>query len=250
MTGGPTFRDHFACAAPDYARFRPRYPAGLFAWLAAAAPTMHRAWDCGTGSGQAAVALAAHAGLVIASDASASQLAHAERHARVRYLACTAERSALASRSVGLVTVAQALHWFDAPAFFEEARRVLVPGGVIAAWTYGDFTLGAPLDDAARPFMTRVRPYWPHEREQVEQGYRGIDFPVRELEPPPFSLAQEWTLPELLGYVGTWSAVLRYREARGDDPVALLWRDLGAAWGPPETRRIVRWPLRVRAGHT
>jgi hypothetical protein len=52
------FTDHFGSVAGAYAHYRPTYPAPLFAWLAAVAPARQRAWDCATGTGQAAVALA------------------------------------------------------------------------------------------------------------------------------------------------------------------------------------------------
>jgi len=52
-----SFTDHFATVAADYATFRPRYPAELFAWLAATAPRTGLAWDCATGSGQGVDAL-------------------------------------------------------------------------------------------------------------------------------------------------------------------------------------------------
>ena len=101
-----SFKDHFSAQATDYARFRPDYPAGLFAWLAGIAPMRDTAWDCGTGSGQAAVGLAAHFRHVIATDPSRRQPDHAEPHPRVEYRQASAEVSLLDTASVDLVTVA------------------------------------------------------------------------------------------------------------------------------------------------
>ena len=115
---GEPFSDHFASVSGAYANFRPTYPPPLFDWLAAVAPTRRRVWDCATGTGQAAVALAAHFSEVVASDASASQLAAASPHPRVHYRLAAAENSGLEADSLDLVTVAQALHWFDRPRFF------------------------------------------------------------------------------------------------------------------------------------
>jgi len=56
--GGMTFKDHFSKQAADYAKFRPGYPQELFDYLGSIAPTRQLAWDCATGSGQAAVGLA------------------------------------------------------------------------------------------------------------------------------------------------------------------------------------------------
>lgn len=250
-------RDHFSHGAAAYAAFRPRYPAALFAWLAAHAPAWgrtghpaHRAWDCATGSGQAAIGLAEQFGLVVASDASAAQLAQALPHPRVRYLACSAERSALAGESVALVTVAQALHWLELDAFYAEARRVLVPGGLLAAWCYGLLRMEGEIGAVVRQFATAtVGPFWPPERALVDAGYAGLPFPFAEIDAPALELEQAWSLNELVGYLGTWSAVRGYRQARGDDPLVPLAGELRPLWGEAEGRRQVRWPVRVRAGY-
>lgn len=245
----PGFRDHFASAATDYAAFRPRYPAALFAALAECAPGRRMAWDCATGSGQAAIGLAEHFEQVVATDASAAQLSAALAHARVRYREAPADASGLPPRSVELVTVAQALHWLDRPGFYAEARRVLAPNGVVAAWCYGLLELGAGLDEPIRAFYERtVGPYWPPERALVDSGYRTVDFPFAEVTLPRVAMEAELTLAELGGYLGTWSAVLRYRSAKGHDPVAPLLDRLRSAWGGPEVRRTARWPLTIRAG--
>ena len=246
----PEFRDRFASAAPAYAAFRPRYPAALFAALADHAPARHAAWDCATGSGQAAIGLAEHFALVEATDASAAQLAAARPHPRVRYRQAPADASGLTPQSVELVTVAQALHWLDRPAFYAEARRVLAPGGLVAVWCYGLVELGPGLDQPIRAFYERtVGPYWPPERALVDSAYRTIDFPFAELVLPPITMEAELTLAELGGYLGTWSAVLGYRAARGHDPVAPLLGSLQVEWGGRERRRTARWPLALRAGH-
>jgi SAM-dependent methyltransferase len=244
MTG---FSDHFSAAAPSYATYRPHYPAALFRWLADQTVERGRAWDCGTGNGQAAVALAAHFREVIATDPSVAQLAHAERTAGVHYAAMTAERAAIADLSVDLVTVAQALHWFDRSAFYREVARVLRPGGILTAWSYGLITLGKDLDSHIdRFYHETVGDYWPSERSLVDTGYAGIEFPFAEENAPVFEMQAEWSLPQLAGYVSTWSAVRRYRTARGEDPVSGLVRELRPGWGRPESVRTVRWPLILR----
>ena len=243
------FHDHFSSAAPEYRAYRPRYPASLFEALAAAAPHRRLAWDCATGSGQAAVALAAHFDAVVATDASERQLAAVELHPRVRYARAPAEASGLPGGSVALITVAQALHWFDRPAFFAEVRRVGSPGGLLAAWCYGLMEIDPAVDPLVLRFYgDTVGPYWPPERALVESGYRNIDFPFEEIVLPPAHMEARWTLGELCGYLGTWSATLRYRSATGSDPVPGLKESLAPIWGDPSVRRPVRWPLAVRAG--
>ena len=144
------FKDHFSSQATDYARFRPNYPAELFAWLAGIAPSRDTAWDCGTGSGQAAIGLAAHFARVFATDPSRKQLEHAEPHPRIDYRLAPAEVRLLDTASIDLVTVAQAIHWFDLDKFYAEAKRVLKPGGIIAAWTYTLLDVEAGVDTLDR----------------------------------------------------------------------------------------------------
>jgi SAM-dependent methyltransferase len=243
------FADHFSRAAGEYASFRPRYPEPLFGWLAEQVPDRHRAWDCATGSGQAALALAPYFREVVASDASLAQLRHAARAGAVRYAAMTAERPALADDSFSLVTVAQALHWFDRAAFFAEVHRVLVRGGLFAAWRYGLASIDPEVDAVVGRFYSEtVGPYWPPERALVESGYSQLEFPFEELASPRFVMEADWTLSQLAGYLSTWSAVSRYRAERREDPVPALARELERVWPSAAEPRIVRWPLEVRVG--
>ena len=244
--------DHFSRRAADYAAFRPTYPPELFAWLARLTPARRAAWDCATGSGQAAIGLADHFAHVEATDASASQIAHGRPHPRVSYRQAPAEASGLADDSVQLVAVAQALHWLDVDAFYAEAERVLVPGGVLATWSYGSASLDDPALSAL--FATfeheTMGPWWPPERRHILEAYRTIPFPFREVAPPAVTLRRDWTLDELVGYVSSWSAVDRYLRESGDDPVSELRARLATRWGDPARRRAVRWPLALRVGLT
>jgi len=242
--------NHFSGVAQSYARYRPSYPAELFAALARVAPGHRAAWDCATGTGQAATGLATHFARVVATDLSPPLLHAAPRHARVRYVAARAEASPLAGGWADLVTVAQALHWFDRPAFYDEARRVLAPDGVLAVWTYDTVRLEPPgLDEAVRRlYRDRVGQYWPAERALVETGYRSLPFPFAPIAAPRVAMTAQWSLAELLGYLRTWSAVERFRAARGVDPVALAEPEIVAAWPTDRERVAARWPLTVRLG--
>lgn len=250
MTQPTAFKDHFSGHADDYARYRPRYPEALFAWLAAAAPGRGRAWDCGTGNGQCALGLAAHFAEVVATDPSEEQVRNAFAHPRVAYRVAPAEAPGLEDASVDLVAVAQAMHWFDLPRFFAQAQRVLRPGGVLAAWCYALMSVSPEVDRVIHRFyFDTIGPYWPPERAMVEDEYRSLRLPAgfEDVEAPPFATEQAWTLDELLGYLGTWSASRRYAAARGEDPVAALAPELAAAWeGDPATPRTVRWLLHPR----
>ena len=246
MTG---FKDHFSSASGGYAAYRPDYPAALFAWLASLCAERDTAWDCATGSGQAARGLAAHFGRVVATDASAEQIRHAEAHPAIDYRVAPAEASGLAARSVDLATVAQAAHWFDLPRFYAEAARVLKPGSVLALWGYGRMVLPDEMDAPFRRFYGQtVGPYWPPERALIDDAYRSLAFPFAEIPSPALFIEVEWTLPRLLAYLSTWSAVRRYQDAQGHDPLPALMAELAPIWGDPAVARALQWPLFLRVG--
>jgi SAM-dependent methyltransferase len=243
------FKDHFSTRSADYAAYRPTYPAALIAALADVAPARNAALDVGCGNGQLSVLLAERFARVIATDASAEQIANAVPHPQVGYRTAPAEASGLDPASVDLLTAAQAAHWFDLPAFYQEARRVLKPGGVLALVTYGIMT----VDRAADPVIGRfyrdvIGPYWPPERRHVEAGYRSLDFPFAEVGLPPLAIEVAWRRGDLLGYVDTWSAVRGAERALGRAPVEVFQAELARVWPDPDERRSVRFPLSVRAG--
>lgn len=245
------FADHFAGVASHYASHRPNYPDDLFVWLAGQCRYRERAWDCATGSGQAAVALADYIELVIATDASSAQIAAATPCPNVEYRVAAADASGLPELSVDLITVAQALHWFDLEPFYAEVRRVLKPGGLLAVWTYGVFQVEGGDTRQVQALLDRfyyqtIGPYWPAERRHVENGYADLPFPFDELVVPPFAMAVDWNLDDLAGYLRSWSATSRYQEQNGSDPVEALCVELSPLWGAGK-RRVV-WPLSIKVG--
>lgn len=251
------FKDHFSANSADYAAYRPSYPAELFAWLASRAPGREGgqqvAWDCATGSGQAALGLAPHFQSVVATDASADQIDQARPHAGVTYRVARAEASGLPPASVDLVCVAQAAHWFDLPAFHAEVKRVLRPGGVLALWCYGRLQIEPALDEVIEDFYNGVLgPFWPPERRHVEAGYRDMAFPYTELPVPAFAMEADWNLDPLMGYFATWSAVKAYRQAHGRDPLPDLRARLASVWLASSvslaTPKNIKWPLSLRFG--
>jgi SAM-dependent methyltransferase len=245
-----SFHDHFSGVASRYADFRPHYPAALFDYLASLAPISSVVWDCGTGNGQAAVDLADRFEKVVATDASREQIASASPHPKVEYRVAPAEQSGLPDASVSLIAVAQALHWFNLNRFYEEANRVLKPGGVLAVWGYGfNQVEGEAANDIVQHFYSMtVGPYWPPERKLIEQGYRPISFPFVETVPPAFGMEANWTLDELIGYFSTWSATTRFVKARGFSPLGTLAAELAAVWGETNAPRRITWTLPMRVG--
>ena len=242
------FKDHFSDRAARYAEFRPRYPDALSEYLASLVSHPAIAWDVGCGSGQLSTQLGDHFERVIATDASAEQVARATPHPRVEYLVAPAERSPLADHSVDLVVVAQAAHWFDLPAFYMEVRRVARPGAAIVLITYAITEVEPPIGAIVDRFYAVTRKdWWPPERRHTEDLYARLPFPFAEMSPPPIEMSVHWTADQLIGYISTWSAVRALEKARGSAEFDRLAADIRTNWGGLETRKVW-WPLGIRVG--
>ena len=248
-TDGFAARNWFDQGGQAYARFRPEYPEQLAAFLASTVPDKRLAVDVGCGNGQLTQLLAPHFDAVIGIDPSADQLAHAIPLERIAYRCAPAEHLPVPDASANLITAAQAAHWFDLPAFYAEVRRIAAPGAVVALISYGVLALEPALDSRFQAFYHQeIGPYWPAERKLVDSGYATIAFPFQEFASPSLHITFEWRLAELLGYLTTWSAVRRAREAGRDDLLTAFAGDLERAWGNPECKRPVSWPINMRIG--
>lgn len=243
------FEDHFSRRAETYVRYRPSYPAELYAYLASQAPHRRLAWDCGTGNGQAAQGLADHFDRIVATDASAEQIAQAPYHRRVEYRVARAESGGLEARSTGLVTVAVAVHWFDLDQFYSEVRRVLGPGGVIAVWCYSLPTIEPAVDLILERYLREtLAGYWPDRFHYILDQYRTLPFPFYELTPPRFTMETVWDLTEVLGFLKSWSGTANYEKQKGHSPIEVIRPQLIDAWGETVRERIVHWRLHIRVG--
>lgn len=232
-----------------YARFRPEYPDALCAFLARLAPARKLAVDVGCGTGQLCVQLARAFDAVVGIDPSQDQITNAAAAARVRYLCAPAEKLPLPDGCAQLVTAAQAAHWFDLPLFYAEARRIGVRGGALALISYGVLVLDDALRERfARFYYDEIGAFWPPERKLVDTGYAGIDFPFAPMETPALDIRKDWDLEQLLGYISTWSAVRRAREAGREEILKNFADDLAALWGAPAHTRPVAWPINMRVG--
>jgi SAM-dependent methyltransferase len=239
------FKDLFSPQAADYARFRPSYPDALFDWLATQAPGRALAVDLGCGNGQASAALARRFAQVVGVEPSQAQLDNAVSVANVHYVCAAAEATGLPDGQADLISVAQAFHWFKRPAVFDEMQRLLKPGGAVALWCYVGNQVSPDVDAVVdRLYHTHLDPYWDPARRLVETGYRDVEFPAqwKEIAAPAFSMRNDWDLQQLLGYLGTWSPLKRFREARGFDALEEIRPDLEKAWGSAATRSV-DWPL-------
>jgi ubiquinone/menaquinone biosynthesis C-methylase UbiE len=206
------FKDLFSNDSKGYAISRPKHPRSLFDFLVGLVRHRNLAWDCATGNGQAAAVLSEYFEHVIASDASKEQIENAEPRNNIRYEVFPAERTNIDDSRVDLITIAQALHWFNLDDFYKEAKRVLRKdandgggGGVIAAWAYGLHSVSREIDKITQFLYEDVLgSYWPKERKIVENRYQDISFPFEDIETPVFQIELDWSLSELLGYLYTW----------------------------------------------
>ena len=240
------FKDHFSTQAQTYADSRPDYPPELYEFIASQVKEHTLCWDVATGNGQAAVPLAQYFDRVVATDASMAQLQQAIACRNIDYRCEPAEQSSLENASVDLVTVAQALHWFDFELFYPELKRVLKPGGVIAAWTYGLLTVNDDIDSIIQGFYSGVLGgYWPQERSYVDEAYKTIPFPYSKVKTPDLNIKRAWSLEQLCSYLESWSAVEKYKRENGNSGVAPIKKQLAPYWAD---NCIVTWPISLLLG--
>ncbi|HEX8426637.1 class I SAM-dependent methyltransferase [Hymenobacter sp.] len=239
--------DRFSTQAELYARYRIDYPPELYEFLLAHTLHRQRAWDCATGNGQVAVVLAEHFQHVDATDISTAQLAQAPERANIAYQVSAAEHTPLPDASLDLVTVGQAVHWFDAEAFNQEVRRVTRPGATVAEWGYGLVQVHETLNPLIQQFYAEtMRPYWDANRWHIDDEYARIPFPFEAVQHTQFLVRRQWSAAWFLNYLRTWSSVVKYEKQHGQDPVQLIAEQMTQLWGPQE--REVQFPVFLRLG--
>lgn len=237
----------YSSYAKQYAQSRPVYPEALFDYLASLVGRHDLAWDCATGNGQAALALAKNFKKIIATDISAEQIKHAIQHPQIEYRVATSEHSGLDDKSIDLVTIASALHWFDLDRFYAEVRRVVRPGGVLAAWSYHVGYMEAPFDKVFLHFYQDILfNYFAPGARLVDDRYENIILPGEAIDAGQFYLTANWNFDQLLGFIRSWSGTQQYIKEKGGDPVTLIADHLRQVWGAPERTQILCWPLFVK----
>lgn len=246
---GASFEDLFSAQASAYARYRPRYPEALYDFLTSRCAGHDIALDCATGSGQAAIAETSRFLHVLATDASLDQLTRSGHHPQILYFESVVERLPLPSGQVDLITVAEAVHWFDLERFFREASRLLRPGGLIAVWGYHMLHISPSIDSLIERFdRDWLSPFWPEPLSWLAKHYRDLPFPFDEIETPTLTMQVDWNLHALAGFISTWSGVRALTEKAGPAPLETLVREIADMWGDIEVPRRCQWPLFMRAG--
>ena len=243
-----SFADHFSSQSGIYAKYRPHYPTELFQYLGDISSDHQLAWDCATGNGQSAIYLTDHFEKVIATDPSEKQISYAFPHPRISYYVAKAESSGLGDASVDLITVSQALHWFDLKLFYKEVNRVLKPGGVIAAWCYGLPSISPKADPLVKHFHSvTVDEFWQEGNRMVEREYAGLMFPYEEEPSSAFTMNKKMNADDLCGLLRSWSATERFRAAKGYDPVEEFEKEIRLAW-PENEYETATWKITLKAG--
>ncbi len=241
-------KDNFSKQASAYAQFRPNYPAELIEYILGFVKEKRLAWDCGTGNGQSARLLSHYFQQVFATDISSKQLANAYQADNIIYAEEPAEKTSLANESVNLVTVAQAIHWFNFEKFYAEVKRVARPGAIIAVWTYSLLQISPEIDTIIHEYHFKtLADFWDPERKYVDDGYAGIPFPFTTIETKPFNIELYWSAEELNGYLHTWSALQKYMAVNPVDPVPGIMDKIKQHWGNSGKRKIC-FPVYLKLG--
>jgi ubiquinone/menaquinone biosynthesis C-methylase UbiE len=240
------FQDHFSRQSAVYLKGRPTYPDELFEYLARLAPSHRLCWDCATGNGQAAISLSRYFEKVIATDGSEKQISNAIQKDNIEYRVATAESSGLQDRSVDLITVATAAHWFNLDTFYAEAQRVAAKNGILAIWTYSEAVIEPAIDKLMEWFMyDLLANYWPDGRWYVRNKYETLAFPFEPIKTPPFFCKMDWNKEQWLDYVKSWSAYDNYVAKTNNNPLPLLLPGLNHLWNDAEIKKIT-WTLHLK----
>lgn len=224
-------KDNFSIQADLYVKYRPHYPAELYDYLRSAISLCGVAWDCGTGNGQVAMQLSRHFKKIYATDISQRQLHHAKKAKNIDYIVSPAEKTTIPPATVDLVTVAQAIHWFDLELFYKEVLRVGKPGAVLSYWGYNLPNISQTVDSAVKDFHNNVvGPFWDPEREILLNEYSSIKFPLQNVQRKNFKISVDWDLDQFAGYINSWSSVQKYIKENNTNPVEILKKELKKKW--------------------
>jgi ubiquinone/menaquinone biosynthesis C-methylase UbiE len=241
-------KDNFSKQSDLYSRFRPGYPRQLFDFLLPLVPDKKTAWDCGTGNGQVAVKLSVYFNKVYATDLSSAQIEKADKKTNIFYSVESAEETLFPDNKFDLITVGQAIHWFEFKNFYREAKRTLKPGGIIAVIGYDVFRINKKIDLLINNFYRDTTgPYWDKERKYIDEHYLTIPFPFKEITTPGFFMKYNWEYEQVVGYLNTWSAVQHYIRKNNEDPVEKFSEELKKAWGNVLKRKVT-FPIFMRTG--
>lgn len=239
--------DHYSTQAEFYAKYRPNYPSALFEFIYTKLVNNDLAWDCATGTGQVAAALANHFSQVKATDLSEGQLRNAIPKSNIEYLQSPAEETDFADQTFDLITVAQAIHWFNMNQFFEEVKRTLKPDGIIAIIGYDKLRIGDKLNPIIDDIYHEMfGDFFNNCRKFIYTHYSNIPFPFEEIETPKFEINATWDLNHLEGFFHSWAPVQKLKNDQGIDPVPSFLEKISKYW--KGGKKEISFPIFLRLG--
>ena len=195
----------------DYDRFRPHYSEKALQDLANYAGDARYVLDLGSGTGILTRALRPlfPGAVLIGAEPGADMLRTAAGITPagfdLSWFASHAESLPVTDGSFDLITVGQAAHWFDRPAFYDECARVLHPGGALAV-LYNNRVLDRPVARALEIALKHLAPGY-------HRGYRDFDCEGELVGHPATRdvrrLIETWTwrrtVDDFIGYVRSTS---------------------------------------------
>ncbi len=238
----------FSQGGNNYANFRPQYPKDLIDYLLSLVSNKNVLLDVGCGNGQISKMMTPYFKTTLGLDSSLNQLLNAITFDAF-YVCANAEQLPIKSASTDLIVVAQAAHWFNLDSFYQEVNRVLLKNGILALVSYGEIILDSDLNLYFSKFYYQdIYKYWPPQRRLVDSGYADIAFPFDDLDYPKIEINYYWDLNQFLGYILTWSAIKNMAQQGHIHLFDTFARNLAAIWGPPESKRLISWPINMRVG--
>jgi SAM-dependent methyltransferase len=242
-------KDNFSKQSREYSVFRPTYPDEVLDFILSLVNNKSAAWDCGTGNGQLAAKLSPHFQTVYATDISENQIGNAVKKDNIVYQVVSAEDAPFEEKAFDLITVAQAIHWFDFDKFYDKVNLTLKEDGILAVLGYNLMTIDPDCDKIIQHLYADILgdQYWDKERKYLDEQYKTIPFPFKEIQAPVFSQKVQWSIGELTGYLNTWSAVQHYIKANQNNPVDAIQPQLEACWGNKEKKEVC-FPTLLRIG--
>jgi len=216
--------DFHKWSGSGYAKFRPDYSDSVFHEIIKRHHGKRElAIDVGAGTGQASVPLTKYFNKVIAYDPSPGQLEQSVKANNLEYIQSIAEKIPLPDKCVDLLVSAQAVHWFNFDQFFNETKRLLRPGGLLALWCYSlcSVTNNEEADHILKEYYKIVRPYFEEGRKYIDNHYIDIVPPYPNVERISLSMPKEVTRESFVGYLETFSGLNNWRKKypnSTDDP--------------------------------
>lgn len=250
----PEIGNVFDGLAGDYNRHRPDYPLQLIEALREHLEAGHPAGpgvvvDAGAGTGIATRLLRQSLdtrfqviGLEPSEDMRRQAAESTERDSNVIYMQATAENMPFGDGTLAGVVVAQAVQWFDRPAFYREAKRVLFPEGTLAILQNNRNWRDSPFLDAYEAFLEQNNPAY-------DRNYRAFDIHA-ELQTvagfvvsPPVLISWDRPMP-VAGFIGMTLSSSRLQQVvqrLGEEHTVAAVRDLASSFADADGMVSVRY---------